>query len=659
VGQELALDAQLMDEFGNALDLGIRFGTDHVDVVTISQAGVLRAVGNGETTVRASYAGYEANATVVVNFVAARLEAFPGNHTFTAIGTSGGTELRAFDAGNSPFSVDPAEVEWLSTNEGIAAVSSSGRVLAVGAGTTTVTAYFQAVAVEVPVTVSPQVARLRMAPDSLTLASLGASAMLQVSARDLHGNAVPFEAGAASWESSNVGVVTVEGGRVTAVGNGHAEVSVSVDGVSSSVPVTVEQVVGSVALSTQKVGFTALGSVQTVHVVVFDARGNPIEGYGGDEVTWSSSNDAVFAVSSRGVLTSVSVGTAQLAVRAGGVEALASVTVAQSVASIAMSPSSVTLRALGDTATVRATAFDANGSVIPTTADSFTWAATSPGVVAVSHSGTLTAMGPGLTQISATLGAGQGSASIIASIKPYAVTVGKAGTGTGTVTSTSDGAVSGEINCGPECSRDFHNGATVTLTAAANAGSEFAGWSGAGCFGTGACVIEVSAATSVTAEFAALSTPFIATLYPGIINGGWGVHRTLGYEFTVASPVEVTDLRGRFTGTHAVWIYNVTGGTMVASAVVTATQSSWGVSVLAEPVTLLPGNTYAAAVWHPAGSFQHSMVTPATFGGITIQRSCSNATNLSNPCGPGAEFYPGWIMGQVDFAFRAAPAPGE
>ena len=47
----------------------------------------------------------------------------------------------------------------------------------------------------------------------------------------------------------------------------------------------------------------------------------------------------------------------------------------------------------------------------------------------------------------------------------------------------------------------YNSGTVVTLTAAANAGSVFAGWSGGGCSGTGTCVVTMSSAQSVTATF--------------------------------------------------------------------------------------------------------------------------------------------------------------
>ena len=55
-----------------------------------------------------------------------------------------------------------------------------------------------------------------------------------------------------------------------------------------------------------------------------------------------------------------------------------------------------------------------------------------------------------------------------------ALTVGKTGTGGGTVSSPPAG-----IDCGATCSASYDAGASVTLTAAADGNSTFVGWSGA------------------------------------------------------------------------------------------------------------------------------------------------------------------------------------
>jgi hypothetical protein len=79
---------------------------------------------------------------------------------------------------------------------------------------------------------------------------------------------------------------------------------------------------------------------------------------------------------------------------------------------------------------------------------------------------------------------------------PYhTVTVGKSGTGTGTVTSSPAG-----INCGSYCSDTFVAGMPVTLTATPDKGSFFTGWSGA-CSGTYSCTVAMNADKAVTANF--------------------------------------------------------------------------------------------------------------------------------------------------------------
>ena len=78
----------------------------------------------------------------------------------------------------------------------------------------------------------------------------------------------------------------------------------------------------------------------------------------------------------------------------------------------------------------------------------------------------------------------------------FGLAVVKAGTGSGTVTSTPAG-----ITCGPSCSASYPNGTAVTLTASSATGSSFTGWSGGGCSGKGSCTVTISAGTTVTANF--------------------------------------------------------------------------------------------------------------------------------------------------------------
>lgn len=79
----------------------------------------------------------------------------------------------------------------------------------------------------------------------------------------------------------------------------------------------------------------------------------------------------------------------------------------------------------------------------------------------------------------------------------YTLTIYKAGTGSGTVTSNPAG-----INCGSTCSASFQPSILVTLTALPNTGSVFAGWGGAcsACLGS-TCVVTMDTHKSCTVIF--------------------------------------------------------------------------------------------------------------------------------------------------------------
>ena len=65
------------------------------------------------------------------------------------------------------------------------------------------------------------------------------------------------------------------------------------------------------------------------------------------------------------------------------------------------------------------------------------------------------------------------TATFATNLTNFLLTVTKAGTGSGTVTSAPTG-----INCGSDCTENYTSGTSVTLTAAPASGSTFAGWTG-------------------------------------------------------------------------------------------------------------------------------------------------------------------------------------
>ncbi len=91
-------------------------------------------------------------------------------------------------------------------------------------------------------------------------------------------------------------------------------------------------------------------------------------------------------------------------------------------------------------------------------------------------------------------------------LKQLTLALSKGGNGGGTVSSNVGG-----INCGGSCSASYNYGTNVTLSANPATGSNFSGWSGGGCSGTGDCVVTVSAATTITASFTLKQYPLQIT----------------------------------------------------------------------------------------------------------------------------------------------------
>ena len=89
------------------------------------------------------------------------------------------------------------------------------------------------------------------------------------------------------------------------------------------------------------------------------------------------------------------------------------------------------------------------------------------------------------------------------------LTVTKAGTGSGNVT-PDKGSLAWTGNTGM-ATYDYNT--SVTLTAKADSGSTFAGWSGEGCSGTSTCTVKMSVERNVTAAFN-LPSPSIASVSP-------------------------------------------------------------------------------------------------------------------------------------------------
>ena len=142
----------------------------------------------------------------------------------------------------TPSYADNKRVTWQSSDEKVATVDENGKVTAVGNGTATITAtsvsgsYTAAVSVTVKIPVKIQ--KLTIEAEKETLTKIGESTELKVKIEPENADLQKL-----IWKSHNEKVaITDENGKVTAVGNGTAEITVTTkDGkITASIMITVK-----------------------------------------------------------------------------------------------------------------------------------------------------------------------------------------------------------------------------------------------------------------------------------------------------------------------------------------------------------------------------------------------------------------------------------
>ena len=153
----------------------------------------------------------------------------------------------------------------------------------------------------------PSVASVAVIVGSVNLI-VGANTQASATLKDASGNVLTGRT--VSWSTNSVDVATVTpAGLVTAVAAGSVAITATSEGQSGSAGVTVTPVpVASVSVSLAASTLT-VGATTQATATLKDANGNVLTGRG---VIWASSNTTVATVSTSGVVTAVSAGTASI-----------------------------------------------------------------------------------------------------------------------------------------------------------------------------------------------------------------------------------------------------------------------------------------------------------------------------------------------------------
>ena len=292
-------------------------------------------------------------------------------------------------------------ITWTSSNTDVATVTAEGVVMAKGAGTSVITAKtYNGKTAKCTITVKQPVTAIALSDETVSL-WVGKKKTLTATATPTTANNTSV-----NWSSSDNKVATVSSkGVITAKGKGTCTITCTAAdgyGTKSTCEVTVKQPVTTIALSDETVSLW-VGKKKTLTATATPTTAN------NTSVNWSSSDNKVATVSSKGVITAKGKGTCTITCTAAdgyGTKTTCEVTVKQQVTEIALSETTVSLW-VGDTKTITATA-------TPTTAGniSVTWSSSDNSVASVSSEGVITANGEGTCTITCTAADGYGTSSI-------------------------------------------------------------------------------------------------------------------------------------------------------------------------------------------------------------------------------------------------------
>ncbi|MDQ6887061.1 MAG: Ig-like domain-containing protein [Gemmatimonadota bacterium] len=235
-GGSAQLAATVRDRNGVVVtDRAVLWLSSNSAVATVSSSGLVSTINPGTATISASLDGVRGLATVTVIPVPIASVSLTPSTSALKVGQT--LLLSATPRDASGNALAGRSISWSSNNSGIATVSSSGLVTAVGAGSATITATSEGVGASAVISVTAATAAsVSVTPASPNL-TVGQSVQLSAVAKDGSGATM---AGSVAWSSASPSIATVSAsGLVTGVAAGSTTVTATSLGQSGSVMVTV------------------------------------------------------------------------------------------------------------------------------------------------------------------------------------------------------------------------------------------------------------------------------------------------------------------------------------------------------------------------------------------------------------------------------------
>ncbi len=379
----------------------ISFTSLDTDVATVSSTGVITAKGTGTTRIKATL-GDDSGAYDYV-YVSVEEASTTTNGTYITL-TDSTITMAAGDTKTIDLSVSPSStsLSYTSLNTSVATVSSSGKVSAVAAGTASIlisAADGSGAYATLTVKVTGSSTYVTSIVPGNTVAMVGLNDTYQIETEVLPSTAKNKEL---SYVSSNTSVASVDAsGLVTGKSVGEANITIlATDGTGVSTTVSVEVVKKSItyveSISVKESVLTMrMGTTYTIDETVEPSNATY------DDVDYTSSNESVATVSSKGKISAKAIGTTTITLKTldgSSAKKEIKLTVIGSseqilVDSIATDVTSIELN-VGDMKTITA-------SVYPSTADinTVTFKSLNTKVASVSTTGSVYGVATGTTYI--------------------------------------------------------------------------------------------------------------------------------------------------------------------------------------------------------------------------------------------------------------------
>jgi uncharacterized protein YjdB len=304
---------------------------------------------------------------------------------------------------------------WTSASNAIATVNASGVVIGVSAGTTTMTAAFEGKSATASITVLPaKLIAIALQPATATL-NIGNTLQYAVIG-SFDNNTTRDITAASSFSAVTPAIATISAtGLATAKTQGTTGIVATSGGLSANASLTVlPATVVSLALTPATTTFQ-VGATRQLAAVATYSDGKTVDVTATS--TYVSATPAFVTINNSGLITAVAAGSSTLTATFAGKTATAQATVsAATLSSIAVSPATSTIAVGATQQFVAVATYSDNTTAIVTS--SATWTSANTAIATVLNTGMAAGVTPGVTTITATVGAQSGSATLTVTALP-------------------------------------------------------------------------------------------------------------------------------------------------------------------------------------------------------------------------------------------------